>query len=808
MKLQSITAFFKVAIPATVMLVASNSQAAVYSSQAGTDWSLASTWTPLGIPGGSDTANVGHAVTVTDSRSVEVFNMNGSTLSMGPSGGLTIISGGTWTGGTINIGGLGIVFPGVYNITPASNCILRGAWTNSGVVSYDGDGASSFWLGKSIPTTFNNSVAGVFDFKSDVDLLAYPEAGTSVFNNFGTVRKSGGNGMSSIAAGVGFVNKAGGIIEASSGTLQINNGTYQGGDFRAAGGAAIEFQTPSTVFAGSFTGSGTGAVKLATTFTVGAPDATFDLPGDLLQFTNGAIVATAAPFRNSGTMTLSSIYTKSIAGSLVNPGVINHRDAGNFEFGTSSSDTVFTNEASGTYDFKSDAGITYSGSRNATINNHGRFAKSGGTGTSAVAHKVKLNNFGTVAVTSGTLLVDGTPQFVNGDLSGGTWYVGPGAILKISQVTGTNPYYIEIYKNMATVTLDGLGSAFGQIDYISNNTGTLNVIGGRSFSTRSGSLKNYGAIHLLGGGLFTVNGDFTVYESGYLTADAASRFMVLSNAVFNSTQGTLWHTENATLTLDSRFAHSIYLPGQDLGAVAGGFADNFAWGALDLPTAKNTTLRDGNPLVAGAALYVREISGVQTYIEPDFIPDPDYEGEEDPPMIPNPDAGQRRATNISGFGFNIYYLPELAANAYLDGKTYDLIYGGRLMPVGATSGFDTWAATNHANGQTVADDHDHDGMANGIEYFLVGPNGVSTGFTTPPGVTRSGNTLSVTWTRGAGYTGTYGTDFMVQTSESLVGAWTTEVLDSTVILSGNDLTYTFPQPGPARRFVRLKINGP
>lgn len=65
----------------------------------------------------------------------------------------------------------------------------------------------------------------------------------------------------------------------------------------------------------------------------------------------------------------------------------------------------------------------------------------------------------------------------------------------------------------ATVTLDGDNSAFGQSDYINNNTGTLNVVGGRSFSTRSGSLKNYGAINLQGG-TFTVNGDFTVFELG------------------------------------------------------------------------------------------------------------------------------------------------------------------------------------------------------------------------------------------------------------------------------------------------------
>ena len=809
MKRTSTPVLFKVAILATGMLALSIAQAAVYSSQAGTDWSLASTWNPSGIPGEGDTANIGHPIAVTDSRSVDVFNMNSSTLSMGLSGGLTLLSGGNWTGGNINALGLGLVNQGVFNIAPAGSIIiLRGAFANNGVVNYAG--SENLWLGRSSPTTFNNPVTGVFDFNSDVDLLSYPEAGTAArFNNFGTVRKSGGSDVSVIAAGISFNNQVGGIIEASSGTLQVNSGTYVGGDFRAAGGAVVEFQTGS-LFTGNFTGSGNGAVKLNSTSTVGASTATFDLPGDLLQFTNSAIVATAAnaAFRNAGTMTISSNFTKALAGALVNAGVINHRDTGNFEFGSTSSAIVFTNEASGSYDFKSDAGITYSGNKTATIDNYGRFGKSGGTGTSTIAHKVKFNNFGTVAVTSGTLQLDGVAQFANNELSGGTWYVGPAAILKISQVTGSLPYYVEIYKNMGTVTLDGSGSAFGQIDWINNNTGTLNVVGGRSFSTRSGNLKNYGAINLRDGGILTVWGEFTVFESGYLTADAGSQFKVMYDVKFNSTQSTLWRTESALLTLDDRLSHSFYLPGKDLGAVADGFTDNFAWGTLELPTVHDTTLRDGNPLIAGAALYVREIRGVQTYTEPDLIPDPNYGGEEDPPLIPNPNAGQAYVTNITGSGFNIYYLPELAGNAYLGGKSYDLMGGGRLVPIGAASGFGTWAATNNANGQTLADDHDRDGVPNGIEYFLGGPTGNTTGLSALPAVANNSGGRSVTWTMAGNYTGAYGTDFVVETSESLSGAWTTEILGANVIRAGNAVTYTFPPPGPARKFVRLKVTGP
>ena len=60
-----------------------------------------------------------------------------------------------------------------------------------------------------------------------------------------------------------------------------------------------------------------------------------------------------------------------------------------------------------------------------------------------------------------------------------------------------------------------------------------------------------------------------------------------------------------------------------------------------------------------------------------------------------------------------------------------------------------------------------------MEYFLGG-NTNTTGFTALPGVTNTAATLSVTWTKAASYTGTYGTDFVVETSATLKNDWVTE----------------------------------
>jgi hypothetical protein len=128
------------------------------------------------------------------------------------------------------------------------------------------------------------------------------------------------------------------------------------------------------------------------------------------------------------------------------------------------------------------------------------------------------------------------------------------------------------------------------------------------------------------------------------------------------------------------------------------------------------------------------------------------------------------------------------------------------------SSYSAWQSANGATGQTPGDDHDGDGVSNGVEYFLVGPNGTSTGFTALPGVVKDPGTgtLGVTWPKGSDYTGVYPTDFAVETSDSLTGTWMSEALapTGTVTDSATQVKYTFPSPLGSRKFARLKVTGP
>lgn len=131
--------------------------------------------------------------------------------------------------------------------------------------------------------------------------------------------------------------------------------------------------------------------------------------------------------------------------------------------------------------------------------------------------------------------------------------------------------------------------------------------------------------------------------------------------------------------------------------------------------------------------------------------------------------------------------------------------GNKIALVAAPAGFANWQTTNDTSGGIEAD-HDNDGVPNGIEYFLGGPNGNTTGFTALPAIENNAGVLSITWTMGAGYTGTYGTDFRVETSATLQNPWTTESVGGNVTITGNQVKYTFP--AGTRNFARLVVIEP
>lgn len=123
---------------------------------------------------------------------------------------------------------------------------------------------------------------------------------------------------------------------------------------------------------------------------------------------------------------------------------------------------------------------------------------------------------------------------------------------------------------------------------------------------------------------------------------------------------------------------------------------------------------------------------------------------------------------------------------------------GTIKYIGGVAGFASWAAAN-APGQTMAQDHDNDGVDNGIEYFM-GLNG--NGFTAMPAMAANG---AISWPKGASYTGTYGTHYVIQTSVNLT-TWD-DVPSGSVSIDADSVDYTLPKTGPTG-YARLKVTGP
>jgi len=193
---------------------------------------------------------------------------------------------------------------------------------------------------------------------------------------------------------------------------------------------------------------------------------------------------------------------------------------------------------------------------------------------------------------------------------------------------------------------------------------------GGGIRTVFGNVVNYGTVKTTGTtiqfiGSYTENGAFvsdpatnhfnvlTIGATGYLQGGTGDEFYIDTNLFNSSMQNTLWSTGNALLGFSGTGAHTFSLAGADLGAVMAGYANNFAWGTLNVEG--NIYLSDGNS-TAGGAQYLSEILGA--VIDGTGI------------------------TNIHGLdGLNIYYLASLDDNAYLHGKTYDMVGGGHLIAV-------------------------------------------------------------------------------------------------------------------------------
>ena len=438
------------------------------------------------------------------------FNLNGTITGTntwedaGNLAGTNVIQGAlTWVGGNWN--------PSYFvTITTNSTLLVAGGGnnldfngvivTNNGIVKWSSGTLRSGNAG----AIYNY---GLFDCQSDQTLNnAYGGAGTT-FNNYGTLRKSGGASEISTAtiyAGGVLFNQLAGVIDVQNGTNGLELSLLGGGNLN--GGYITTNQFGLTVLGngtfnvnGTVTGTntwettgnlaGTNVIQGALTWVGGdwSPSYFVTIATNSLLIINGGtgnnMNLNAVIVTNNGTVWWTSGILRSGNGGTVD----------NYGIWNCQSDQTFNNAYGGT---------------GTTFNNYGTFIKSGNSGTTLLDSGVAFNNTGTVNAQSGTLDFNG-----GGTSSGGTYSEASGAFLDFNGVnfaTSTTIVGTNLVTLSGSLTVNGVLN--GQnMQFVSGTlAGSPVIVGALTWSggALSGTLTiaTNSSLFIAGGGNNDMNG--------------------------------------------------------------------------------------------------------------------------------------------------------------------------------------------------------------------------------------------------------------------------------------------------------------
>jgi hypothetical protein len=352
------------------------------SLHAGSWFDAASTWGQSSNPGNGDNVEISAAVDYV------AFDPSTSGLSVTVSN-LYLYNGTLWVDSspsTLTMAGTNSLFSG--------NCFLNGVGGvlhNQGTVFQSSAGP----LNIGNQTTFENEMAGTYNLEGDSGVTG---SGYSYFNNYGLLRKIGGNGISLFDSHVYF-NNLNGVIEVDSGTLSLaTGGTSTSGAFIVASGALLDLTGGNDPYwSGLVNGSGAGTVSLSSGTLHASPSLTLNLPDGLFQWTGGTLSGTTI---NANVITVAGSGSVNMNGVFYNNGLLHHTNTATLNL---VNNTTFENQAGGIYNLEGDGGVAGSG----YFNNSGLLRKSGGNGTSSFNGISFNNQNGSIEVDSGQLSLNG-----------------------------------------------------------------------------------------------------------------------------------------------------------------------------------------------------------------------------------------------------------------------------------------------------------------------------------------------------------------------------------------------------------------
>jgi len=355
--------------------------------------------------------------------------------------------------------------------------------------------------------------------------------------------------------------------------------------------------------------------------------------GGELRVADGSRLQIVTPFASSGTIVTEGPDAALLGGTISNTGTLS---------GSGRVSNIFLNDgvvrAAG-------GALTLSGAGN-TNTGLGRIEVQ--DGASVVMSQGLSVNAGTIALTGGTFDNNARAMTNTGSILGrGT--IATGGLTNdglMAFADGDTDIFGDVTNNHTLNVTECATTFFGDVTNapgatIKNTDGTVRFLGDfvNNGTYSSDPADNYFV-------------DITVGTSGSFIGGAGDRFLIAGDFDNASAASTVWGTTEAELVFLAS-AHTLELPGADMGTTYAGMDDNFAWGILRLAESGSLTLADGNA-VSGGAMYVTSLI---------------LEG------------GLSQIGSIADNGFSIYYDPASSDNDYLDAKTFPMPGGGKIAPI-------------------------------------------------------------------------------------------------------------------------------
>jgi hypothetical protein len=504
---------------------------------------------------------------------------------------------------------------------------------NNGTATLTGARSLTFQNG----AVFNNN--GIYDLQGDSSMsVGFPAGADSVFNNVGTLKKTGTNGIQPSTIGVPFNNTgrvdlqtdtviirgtgtstgpwtvaANATLAFADGAWKMNTGSTVGGDGRCLflGNLPVDFADTYSVANTEFQNSGTANFNVASgtkTLTFGGGDA--NILGGSADFTvNGLLTWGTGLVTGTGSNTLFAKGDIAVVGSAK----LDHRQlvlSGNHtltcqpsSFGMTFSDAAVFNNF-GTFDDQADAGITKSGAGAPPVfNNFGTFKKSAGTGIAVVG--VRFNNTGILDEQTGTLsLIGGLTNFpaaFSGQIDSAT---ESGTTVTITNSQGNGPIVLGQQVTISGVTEAGYNGTFvvtavpssTTFQYTAPTNGLPNSVNGNASFLSTSTLT--GGTFLISGTLLVRGADVITNAATVVMNSPGAAFLnennnadALAHFATNTAAGSVTLLGGRSLTTGAAFANA--------GAVTISEGSAFTVGGAYTQTAGTTTL-DGT-LAASAA---------------------------------------------------------------------------------------------------------------------------------------------------------------------------------------------------------------